>query len=131
MCPLVPHENNHPTYNLNGRSQRTKSKRATQQRVSSRRNLNSSDDDSAYYTSDSESDTDNEKDHPRIEQIIAYHKDTRKNWNCRFEKMNTSVIDNGSRLLEMYNLDNCNDDNLEERYLVKWAGLSFMHCSWE
>jgi len=114
-------------------------KRATRQQVSSRNNLSSDDDVSTRHSSGSDSsrssqmgEDENEEDEElKIEQIIARHKDTRKNWNHRCETMNTSVVDNGSRLLQMHDLDEDNDGIVEERYLVKWDGLSYLHCSWE
>ena len=66
-----------------------------------------------------------------MERIIARYEDTRKNWNHRCETMNTSEVDNGSRLHQVDDLNEVNDDTVEERYLVKWSGLSYLHCSWQ
>jgi len=79
---------------------------------------------------------DEEEDEPdnevRIQRIIATRRETRQKWKEICAKMNTTEIDNGSRWFQ--DDDDDDDDCLnewEERFLVKWADLSFLHCSWE
>jgi hypothetical protein len=68
----------------------------------------------------------------KIQKIIASRTETRQRWMEICSKINTSEIDNGSRWFQEDKDDNIkNSDQMEERYLVKWAGLSFLHCSWE
>jgi hypothetical protein len=45
--------------------------------------------------------------------------------------MNTTEIHCGSRWFQDDDEKNGGDESREERFLVKWAGLSFLHCSWE
>ncbi len=72
----------------------------------------------------------------KIEQIIACREDTRQNWHTRCQSMRTSEIEHGSRWYHHAHekKKNCNEldaQQKEERFLVKWADLSFLHCSWE
>ncbi len=72
-----------------------------------------------------------------IDKIIARRTDSLKNWLTRCDKMNTSEIENGSLWRDKFSgkagdkFTECNEDLEEERFLVKWADLSFLHCSWE
>ena len=45
--------------------------------------------------------------------------------------MNTSEITNGSRWIQEEDTSVDPETKYEERYLVKWDNLSFLHCSWE
>lgn len=65
----------------------------------------------------------------KIDRIIASRKETIKTWREMGEKMNTSEIENGSRWFQEDSVSN--DEDVEERFLVKWKDLSFLHCSWE
>lgn len=70
---------------------------------------------------------------PKIQRIIAVRMETKRKWRDICTKINTSEIDNGSRWFqeEAYVVDEGELDKYEERFLVKWADLSFLHCSWE
>lgn len=78
--------------------------------------------------SDDESD-ESEEEKLKIERIIACRTETIGRWREICGKINTSEIENGSRWFQ----DNASlkDDDVEERFLVKWKDLSFLHCSWE
>jgi hypothetical protein len=62
-----------------------------------------------------------------IEKIIVKRIASRKEWDERCSKINTSQIDNGSRWYQ----EPRNGNFIEERYLIKWKDLSYLHCSWE
>mmetsp|Transcript_21523 Transcript_21523/g.44293 ORF Transcript_21523/g.44293 Transcript_21523/m.44293 type:complete len:524 (+) Transcript_21523:349-1920(+) len=75
---------------------------------------------------------DDEEEEIKIQRIIASRSETRKRWREICGKMNTSEVDNGSRWFQDAGDGNSDDDNVfEERFLVKWTNLSFLHCSWE
>ena len=85
----------------------------------------------------------------KIQRIIAVRLETKRKWKEICKSMNTSEIENGSRWFQDNgntkdekernddDVDDGNDNNdeddetFEERFLVKWADLSFLHCSWE
>jgi Superfamily II DNA/RNA helicases, SNF2 family len=56
--------------------------------------------------------------------------ETKRKWLEICSKINTSEIDNGSRWFQE-EIPEEELDKYEERFLVKWADLSFLHCSWE
>lgn len=82
---------------------------------------------------------DEEAEEVKMQRILASRSMTRARWREVCRKMNTSEVDNGSRWFQ----DGAEGDDggadgaaaddgvFEERFLVKWAGLSFLHCSWE
>lgn len=76
-----------------------------------------------------------DEDELKMERIIASRTEPRRVWRDVCKGMNTSEIKSGSRWFQDNNNNNNNgsdgDDTFEERFLVKWAGLSFLHCSWE
>ena len=73
----------------------------------------------------------------KIQRILACRTETRKRWREICEKMNSSELTDGSRWYQGPSSrkdddDNEDDDNIiEERFLVKWNELSYLHASWE
>lgn len=63
----------------------------------------------------------------KIQRIIAAESKRFDEWKKICSKMNTSEIEAGSRWYHDY----IDDNSLEERFLVKWDDLSYLHCSWE
>lgn len=86
---------------------------------------------------DSASDTDSEDEEDeeplKVQRIIAARTERKSKWREICQIMNTSEVDNGSRWFqETLAKDAADaDDRFEERFLIKWAGLSYLHCSWE
>ena len=76
-------------------------------------------------------DDDGEEDEEmKIQRILGSRLETKAKWREICKKMNTSEVTDGSRWFqEKRNTDD--DDVIEERFLVKWAGLSYLHVSWE
>lgn len=64
----------------------------------------------------------------RIQRIIAAASTERKEWKKFCSKINTTEIVSGSR---WYQNDVADGDSKEERFLIKWEDLSYLHCSWE
>ncbi|CAB9502027.1 Chromodomain-helicase-DNA-binding protein [Seminavis robusta] len=66
----------------------------------------------------------------KIHRIIASRTETRSTWFDMCKAADTSAIHAGSRWIQK---EPAKEDHntLEERFLVKWNDLSFMHCSWE
>ena len=67
----------------------------------------------------------------KIQRIIASRTEKRSKWREICAKIHTSEIDTGSRWFQESPEDDEADDTFEERFLIKWAGLSYLHCSWE
>lgn len=74
-----------------------------------------------------ESDEDEEK--LKMERIIACRTETIKEWREIGSKMNTTEVTDGSRWFQ--EATDLQDDDTEERFLIKWRDLSMLHCSWE
>jgi hypothetical protein len=73
-----------------------------------------------------------EDDEPlRIQRIIASRTERRTRWREIGASVNTSEITDGSRWIQNPSKSAETDDTFEERFLVKWSDLSFLHCSWE
>lgn len=71
-----------------------------------------------------------EDDEPlKIQRILASRSETSAKWKETCQKINTSEIDYGSRWFQ--SSKGIDDDIYEERFLVKWADLSYLHVSWE
>ena len=87
----------------------------------------SQNDDSTVEESDSENEEDEEP--FKIQRIIASRTEPRNAWAKIGAKMNTNEIDYGSRWVQ--DPVDENDDTYEERYLVKWHDMSYLHVSWE
>jgi len=62
-----------------------------------------------------------------IHRIIASRTETIRTWHKVCQTMHTSEIMNGSR----WSQEKKQDCNTEERFLVKWRDLSYLHCTWE
>jgi chromodomain-helicase-DNA-binding protein 1 len=82
-----------------------------------------------------ESGTDEEEEF-KIQRIVAARSERRRVWREVCSKINTSEIENGSRWFpdddeEEQKDSTVSDETFEERFLIKWDGLSFLHCSWE
>lgn len=92
-----------------------------------RTHIEESEESSEYDESDEESDDDDEL---KIQRIIASRSEHRTKWNEICGEMNTVEVTVGSRWNQAGKSDN-GDDDIEERFLVKWSGLSFLHVSWE
>ncbi len=92
-------------------------------------------DESMMESSENEDDSDdnNSEEELKIQKIIACKSLTLKEWKKICDKMNTSEIENGSRWFQEDKDDDDDDvqSKFEERFLVKWADLSYLHCSWE
>ena len=67
----------------------------------------------------------------KMQRIIASRTERRSKWREICRKINTSEIDDGSRWFQDMSEDLEGDDTFEERFLVKWTDLSYLHCSWE
>jgi len=61
---------------------------------------------------------------------VASKSEPRKKWKQLCHGINTSEIDYGSRWFQEDPEDD-DGDLFEERFLVKWSDLSYLHCSWE
>jgi hypothetical protein len=66
----------------------------------------------------------------KIQKLLASRTETRARWREICNDINTAEIHRGSRWFQDDD-KNGGDDEVEERFLVKWSGLSFLHCSWE
>ncbi len=87
----------------------------------------------SYYDSEVESEVEAEKkeeeEEVKINKIIAARSMTLAEWEKVCFKMNTSEVTYGSRWIQEET--DRDPETYEERFLVKWEGLSFLHCSWE
>lgn len=66
----------------------------------------------------------------KINKIIACKSLRLREWKEICKNMNTTEITNGSRWIQDDD-DGVDLDKFEERFLVKWDQLSFLHVSWE
>lgn len=82
---------------------------------------------------DEEEAMETEEEELKIQRIIASKSERRRDWKEICAKINTSEIESGSRWYEDASNGNkkADDDTFEERFLVKWDDLSYLHCSWE
>jgi Chromo (CHRromatin Organisation MOdifier) domain len=78
----------------------------------------------------SEDDKDSDED-LKIQRIIASKSERRGVWKELCKKLNTSEIEAGSRWFEDSEDEKLDEDTFEERFLIKWDDLSYLHCSWE
>lgn len=69
----------------------------------------------------------------KIQRILASKSETHGKWREICKSIQTTEIEYGSRWFQQPEDtdDKPNDDEYEERFLVKWKDLSFLHCSWE
>ena len=89
------------------------------------------DDDEEEYDSEPEDEEDDET--MKIQRIIAVRSETRRKWREICASMQTSEVTDGSRWFQPDEEDNNEekDSVVEERFLVKWNQLSYLHVSWE
>ncbi len=98
-------------------------------------------DDENEQESDNSSNSEEEESEMKIQRIIAVRSEPRWKWKEICKNIHTSEIESGSRWFQDDeeeegeaggdNENKSRNDTFEERFLVKWAGLSFLHCSWE
>jgi len=89
--------------------------------------------DSDSIQEESSSSDEDDREEIVVDAIIACRRDTIENWNKRCKKMNSSEVRNGSLWSDPSSVS-CSQSRLqalEERFLVKWAEMSYIHCSWE
>jgi hypothetical protein len=86
-----------------------------------------SEDEDTSEGEDSEEEDDNED--VKIKKIIACKSMTLGEWKEVCKKMNTTEVTNGSRWIQEEN--DADPEKYEERFLIKWDNLSYLHCSWE
>jgi hypothetical protein len=68
----------------------------------------------------------------KIHRILASRTETLATWKVICSNMHTSEIDTGSRWYQETTNDTVDLENVfEERFLIKWTDLSYLHCSWE
>ena len=108
------------------------SKRRKSTRVEYKPDSESSDDES-LMTEDEESDEEGEEEmEMKMNKVIACKSMTLKEWKEVCSKMNTSEVTNGSRWIQEETDESVDEETkYEERFLIKWNELSFLHCSWE
>ena len=110
---------------------------------------NNEDDELSYASSSSSSSQvsaemeDEEEEEPlKIQRILASRTETRRKWHEICQSMNTSEIEFGSRWFQQASKTSTSPsshaapsdqdgDVFEERFLIKWADLGYLHCSWE
>lgn len=75
---------------------------------------------------------DEDEEELKVQRIIAIRSEKRRDWKKICDKINTSEIEFGSRWFQETGEESESElDTFEERFLVKWPDLSFLHCSWE
>jgi SNF2 family DNA or RNA helicase len=109
------------------RPKKSPARRHAKARLSIRPEDDESDSDESL---EEEQENEDEDDPLKIQRIIACKTDIKKNWREICAKIQTSEITSGSCWFQP-NEDTSDDDAFEERFLVKWKELSFIHCSWE
>eukprot|EP00550_Attheya_septentrionalis_P007683 CAMPEP_0198281478 /NCGR_PEP_ID=MMETSP1449-20131203/1401_1 /TAXON_ID=420275 /ORGANISM="Attheya septentrionalis, Strain CCMP2084" /LENGTH=2448 /DNA_ID=CAMNT_0043977257 /DNA_START=144 /DNA_END=7490 /DNA_ORIENTATION=+ len=90
-------------------------------------------DDSSEEEDDSGDESGSEEEEIKIQKVIASRSEPRRFWRETGKTMNTSEIENGSRWFQTEAEEDTDrgDETFEERFLVKWMDLGFLHCSWE
>jgi hypothetical protein len=88
-------------------------------------------DESASEESGEEEDGDDVVEKDKIQRIIASRSERRSKWREICSSMNTSEITDGSRWIQDEDKEADENDDIEERFLVKWDNLSYLHVSWE
>jgi Chromo (CHRromatin Organisation MOdifier) domain len=95
-------------------------------------NEDSDNDQTEESSADSEAMADEEDDEEmapfKVERIIASRTEPKRAWAEICKTMNSAEIDDGSRWVQSPAED---EDTFEERFLVKWNDLSYLHVSWE
>ena len=101
---------------------------STRRRIKTQVQSSSESEDEESEESHSSSESEDE-DEIKIQRVIASRVEPKKKWRKLMEGMNTSEIEHGSRWFQDGDLDD--DSTLEERFLIKWSDLSYLHSSWE
>jgi hypothetical protein len=87
-----------------------------------------------------ESSFEEEEQEMKMQRILASRTETKREWREIGQSMNTSEVTDGSHWFQEQEKDDDDDDDnddddddgvIEERFLVKWSQLSYMHVSWE
>ena len=86
-------------------------------------------DDSTVEESEDDDEDEEEEEPFKIQRIIASRTEPRNAWAKIGATMQTSEIEYGSRWVQDKVDDD--DDTFEERFLVKWSDMSYLHVSWE
>jgi chromodomain-helicase-DNA-binding protein 1 len=89
----------------------------------------SSEESDSEIDDDDDDEEEEEGEEMKFNKIIAAQSMTLGEWEKKCSKINTTEITNGSRWIQ--EKTDRDPDKYEERFLVKWEGLSFLHCSWE
>lgn len=115
----------------NGTPSKSPARRHSKTRHSLKQEVAASDDSEESVSE--ESDDGEEEEGMKLQRILASRTETRRNWREICQGVNTSEIDNGSRWFQSSDKksDATDDDTFEERFLVKWTDLGYLHCSWE
>ncbi len=91
--------------------------------------------DESEYESDDSSDNESveseENADIKIQRILAVKVESKRKWKEICGKITTTEIDKGSRWFQEEITDEEELEKFEERFLVKWSDLGFLHCSWE
>jgi hypothetical protein len=85
-------------------------------------------------SSEDESDLEEEEGEMKMQRVLASRTETKRKWREIGQSMNTSEVTNGSHWFQEKDDDDDDDDDdgvIEERFLVKWSELSYLHVSWE
>ena len=92
---------------------------------------------SSSSESEEENDEDEEEEPLKVQRILASRTETLQKWNDIGARMNTTEVTYGSRWFQSSDSED-NDPTLsrdhnafQERFLVKWSDVSFLHVSWE
>ena len=125
------------TQNNNKAVVKSPAKRHSHRRMSKRLEYPQSESSEEENSEDEASEVDNdeedsleEEEEIKMSKVIACRLMTLREWKVVCAKMNTTEITNGSRWIQEID-DSVDLDLYEERFLVKWNDLSFLHCSWE
>lgn len=89
----------------------------------------SSEESESEVDDDADDEEEKEEEEMKFNKIIAAQSLSLADWEKKCSTMNTTEITNGSRWIQ--EKTDRDPNKIEERYLVKWEGLSFLHCSWE
>ena len=81
-------------------------------------------------SSSSASESEDEEEPLKMQRILASRTEKRKTWLEICQGMNTSEIEQGSRWFQKETVQK-DPEVFEERFLVKWSDLGYLHCSWE
>jgi len=115
-----------------GSPHKSPARRHAKARLSIRHEAKGSPDSDESSVESMESSDEDEEEPLKIQRIIASRTETKRNWSKILKDVNTSEVEWGSRWFQQEKQDEqANDDTFEERFLVKWADISFLHCSWE